>query len=154
MYRRLCQHGSGLFNFPKFWVFGSQEFSVGASVFAWCFCLGISADFCMLAMFCRSELCSRCLGCYLSIAKESLRNVKYFSSSTGEKDSFGFRFSLISSIIKGRGDKKVGNQESLERVGNIHLLLKRDVEYAVAVGCDVKLIVTDNERCNRTVGNL
>ena len=119
-----------------------------------CFCLGISADFCMLAMFCRSELCSRCLGCYLSIAKESLRNVKYFSSSTGEKDSFGFRFSLISSIIKGRGDKKVGNQESLERVGNIHLLLKRDVEYAVAVGCDVKLIVTDNERFNRTVGNL
>ena len=61
---------------------------------------------------------------------------------------------LISPVIKGRGDKKVGNQESLERVGNIPLLLKRDMEYAVAVGCDVKLIVTDNERLNRTVGNL
>ena len=128
----------------------SECFCLGISAY----CLGISADFCVLAMSCRSELCSRCLGCYLSIAKESLRNVKYFSSSTGEKDSFGFRFSLTSSIIRGRGDKKVGNQESLERVGNIHLLLKRDVEYAVAVGCDVKLIVTDNERFNRTVGNL
>ena len=41
-----------------------------------------------------------------------------------------------------------GTPESLERVGNIHLLLKRDVEHAVASGSVVKSIVTDSDRSN------
>ena len=39
----------------------------------------------------------------------------------------------------------VSLRESLERVGYIHLLLKRDVEHAVVMGSDIKLIVTNNE---------
>ena len=57
-----------------------------------------------------------------------------------------------------RGAKEIwvrgSRPENLERVGYIHLLLKRDVEHAMNVGSDVESIVTNNERYNRAIENI